>query len=171
MDVIPKNSYDVNLKQNYSPQKNYESNLNGYSPKHNGHNYPSSSGMQQNGSKNGSMEREHMVPAIRPTQLDLKCPLTKSVKPRYVSNEIEFSKCLICLIFFRMPDPDCIEMCDPLPADGNHSQLVNIAMAIDPTYPRRNLSQTPSSQDTSTSTTSSTTSPAISLPPPGKNSQ
>lgn len=72
-----------------------------------------------------------------------------------------------------MPDPDSIEMCDSLPAENNYPQHVNIAMAIDPTYPRRNmnLSQTPSSQDTtttSTSTTSSTTSPAISLPPPGK---
>lgn len=75
----PRNQYDINLKQNYSPQKNYESNLNGYSPKHNdysGHNYPGSSGLQTGN------ERENMVPAIRPTQLDLKCPLTKSVKPR-----------------------------------------------------------------------------------------
>lgn len=125
VDAVKKNSYDVNLKQNYSPQKNYESNLNGYSPKQNGEQV-----------------------ATRPTQLDLKYPLTKSVKP-------------------RMPDPDEIEMCDPLPVD-NHTQHVNIAMAIDPTYSRRNMSQTPSSQDTSTSTTSSTTSPAISLPPPGK---
>lgn len=59
-------------------------------------------------------------------------------------------------------------MCDPLPVDNNYSQHVNIAMAIDPTYPRRNVSQTPSSQDTTISSTSSTTSPAISLPPPGQ---
>lgn len=68
VDMVQKNQYDVNLK-NYSPQKNYEGNLNGYSPKHvNGGSYPSGSG-----------EREV---AVRPTQLDLKAPLTKSLKPR-----------------------------------------------------------------------------------------
>lgn len=74
-----------------------------------------------------------------------------------------------------MPEPaltaENLEMCEALAVDhatysAQHNH-VNIAMAIDPTYTRRsNISQTPSSHDTTTSSTSSTTSPAISLPPP-----
>ncbi|GLV38662.1 uncharacterized protein CBL_05661 [Carabus blaptoides fortunei] len=145
--VSGKAAYDHNLKQNYSPQKNYESRLNGYSHKSeiramNGGYVPGGSGVSQ--------ERESLAPAaVRPTQLDLKSPITKSMKAR--------------------PDPDTIEVCESLQPDNNYP-LHNIAMAIDPTYTRRTLSShTPSSQDTSTistSTTSSTTSPAISLPPP-----
>lgn len=154
VDVLPpKNVYDHNLKQNYSPQKNYDSRLNGYNHKNeiramNGGFLPGGS-QGYLGSSGLPMERD--VPAVRPTQLDLRNPITKSVKP-------------------RSPDPDSIEICDPIEPDASYTQHANIAMAIDPTYTRRTIiSQTPSSQDTSTlstSTTSSTTSPAISLPPP-----
>lgn len=163
VDVLPPNkvasgTYDHNLKQNYSPQKNYETRLNGYNHKSEirGLNaaagYPGGSGLGFSGPGGQGVEREMSLPAIRPTQLDLKSPITKNMKP-------------------RSPDPDSIDVCDPIQPDTSYAQHANIAMAIDPTYTRRSTSsQTPSSQDTSTmstsTTTSSTTSPAISLPPP-----
>jgi hypothetical protein len=70
----------------------------------------------------------------------------------------------------RFPDPEAIEVL-PSPEPGpSHSALPNIAMAIDPTYPRRATITHTSTYNTSVVETppSNISSPAVSLPPPGK---
>ncbi|XP_019871897.1 uncharacterized protein LOC109600219 isoform X2 [Aethina tumida] len=103
------------------------------------------------------------LPPQRPTQLDLKSPLTKINKPRY-------------------PDP---EPCDSFQSTSSTSPTshqtahTNIAMAIDPTYSRRggggpassggSYHRHSSSYDTASSTVTTSTSsssPGMVLPPP-----
>ncbi|KAK7872817.1 hypothetical protein R5R35_006696 [Gryllus longicercus] len=80
--------------------------------------------------------------AVRPTELDLSNPRAMRTKPKYV-------------------DPEAIEVLSSTSLEPGPSHAVpNIAMAIDPTYPRRAASQV---SDTPLSNISS---PAISLPPP-----
>ncbi|XP_022914450.2 involucrin [Onthophagus taurus] len=114
-------------------------------------------GRIQNGVKNlkynDKVLGDEVPPPCRPTQLDLRSPLNRISKP-------------------RMPDPE--------PCSDNTSaqtipsqQLVNIAMAIDPTYPRNKGYQSSPSYDTTSSTitttsssTTSSSSPGVALPPP-----
>ena len=75
-----------------------------------------------------------------------------------------------CLCY-RYPDPEVIEVL-PTPEPGpSHAALPNIAMAIDPTYPRRATITQTSTYNTSTNVDtppSNMSSPVVSLPPPGK---
>jgi hypothetical protein len=68
----------------------------------------------------------------------------------------------------RYPEP---ESCDTAsgPSASPGSQHINIAMAIDPTYPKRGIIHSSSSFDTSSSTVTTSTSsssPGMVLPPP-----
>ncbi|KAJ9594192.1 hypothetical protein L9F63_014352, partial [Diploptera punctata] len=66
------------------------------------------------------------------------------------------------------PDPEAIEVL-PTPEPGpSHATLPNIAMAIDPTYPRRATITQTSTYNTATTveSPSNMSSPAVSLPPP-----
>ncbi|CAG9761818.1 unnamed protein product [Ceutorhynchus assimilis] len=92
----------------------------------------------------------------RPTHLELKSPLTRFNKP-------------------RMPDPENSDAVNTTSSGGSLSggtspMLSNIAMAIDPTYPRRGGGyRPPSSYDTTSSTVTTSTSsssPGLVLPPP-----
>ncbi|XP_067005239.2 GRB10-interacting GYF protein 2 isoform X2 [Anabrus simplex] len=84
--------------------------------------------------------------ATRPTDLDLSG--TRGSVPRAKQ---------------RYPDPEAIEVLPSSPEAGPSHVLPNIAMAIDPTYPRRAGGATALYTDTPPSNMSS---PAISLPPP-----
>lgn len=70
----------------------------------------------------------------------------------------------------RFPDPEAIEVLSSSEPGPSHSGLPNIAMAIDPTYPRRATITHTSTYNTSVVETppSNISSPAVSLPPPGK---
>ena len=59
-------------------------------------------------------------------------------------------------------DPDCIEVMLPNDNPGPSGHIPNIAMAIDPTYPRAQHYKSYSHENPS-----NTTSPVKSLPPPG----
>lgn len=59
-------------------------------------------------------------------------------------------------------DPDCIEVMLPNDSPGPSGHIPNIAMAIDPTYPRAHY------KSYSHDNPSNTTSPILSLPPPGR---
>lgn len=89
---------------------------------------------------------------VRPTQLDLRSPLTKVNKPRY-------------------PDP-VVEPNDSASSGQSTNsppQHTNIAMAIDPTYSRRTGYRLSTSYDTASSTVTTSTSsssPGMILPPP-----
>lgn len=87
-----------------------------------------------------SYTTDDIPPPVRPTQLDLRSPLNTPIKPRF-------------------PDP---ESPDSFSSPMHH---VNIAMAIDPTYPRRQFSCDTSTSGTVTTSTSSS-SPGFVLPPP-----
>ncbi|CAH0547341.1 unnamed protein product [Brassicogethes aeneus] len=84
--------------------------------------------------------------AQRPTQLDLKSPLTRFNKPRYPD-----------------PEPD-----NNTPVTQSPSAHSNIAMAIDPTYSRRGyrLSSSYDTASSSVTTSTSSSSPGMLLPPP-----
>ncbi|PNF40885.1 hypothetical protein B7P43_G15382 [Cryptotermes secundus] len=91
--------------------------------------------------------------AIRPTDLDLTSGTSRAAASRGKQ---------------RFPDPEAIEVL-PSPEPGpSHSALPNIAMAIDPTYPRRATITHTSTYNTSVVETppSNISSPAVSLPPP-----
>ncbi|XP_056647949.1 uncharacterized protein LOC130452621 [Diorhabda sublineata] len=90
-----------------------------------------------------------LPPATRPTHLDLRSPLSRINKPRY-------------------PDPETCDNVSSCPSSNSPvQQHTNIAMAIDPTYPRR-AQRGSSSYDTASSTVTTSTSsssPGV-LPPP-----
>lgn len=91
--------------------------------------------------------------AIRPTDLDLTAGTSRAAPSRGKQ---------------RFPDPEAIEVL-PSPDPGpSHSTLPNIAMAIDPTYPRRATITQTSTYNTSVLDVppSNISSPAVSLPPP-----
>ncbi|KAJ3635103.1 hypothetical protein MTP99_008036 [Tenebrio molitor] len=142
-DVLPShNLIDNNIKSNYSPQKSYDQRYALGDKVING--------IDSSGRPSFDSERSvDSAPAIRPNQLDLKSPLNRMNKPRY-------------------PEP---ESCDTAsgPSASPGSQHINIAMAIDPTYPKRGIIHSSSSFDTSSSTVTTSTSsssPGMVLPPP-----
>ncbi|XP_021920790.1 coiled-coil domain-containing protein 50 isoform X2 [Zootermopsis nevadensis] len=90
--------------------------------------------------------------AVRPTDLDLTSGASRSASRGRQ----------------RFPDPEAIDVL-PSPEPGpSHSALPNIAMAIDPTYPRRATITHTSTYNTSVvdPPPSNISSPAVSLPPP-----
>ncbi|XP_069671332.1 coiled-coil domain-containing protein 50 isoform X2 [Periplaneta americana] len=91
--------------------------------------------------------------AIRPTDLDLTSGVNRSATSRGKQ---------------RFPDPEAIEVLSSPEPGPSHSALPNIAMAIDPTYPRRATVTHTSTYNTSAVDTppSNISSPAVSLPPP-----
>lgn len=96
-----------------------------------------------------SGERNGMSPA-RPNQLDLRSPLNRISKPRY-------------------PDPVDTMTAENVPISPLSPATTNIAMAIDPTYPRRGGYRSPgydTNSSTVTTSTSSSTSPGMVLPSP-----
>ncbi|KAI4471771.1 c3orf6 protein-related [Holotrichia oblita] len=143
LDVLPaREPYDGVYRQNCSPQKNYDLRY------------------QLDGNDvgipvvNNRLPNEDLPAPVRPTHLDLRSSYNRIGKPRF-------------------PDPD--------PSDGNSStifssqqsqltqQHMNIAMAIDPTYPKKvtNLHRSYDTTSSSTVTTStSSSSPGMLLPPP-----
>ncbi|EFA00964.1 coiled-coil domain-containing protein 50 [Tribolium castaneum] len=139
-DVLPShNLIDNNVKSNYSPQKSYDSRY--------------ALGDKVCNSTDSSIRPSFDTdrnldgpPAVRPTQLDLKSPLNRINKPRY-------------------PEP---EGCDNASGLSPNSQHINIAMAIDPTYPKRGMHSSSSYETTSSTVTTSTSSssPGMVLPPP-----
>lgn len=91
--------------------------------------------------------------AVRPTDLDLTSGANRSATSRGKQ---------------RFPDPEAIEVLSSPEPGPSHSALPNIAMAIDPTYPRRATVTHTSTYNTSVVDTppSNISSPAVSLPPP-----
>lgn len=132
VDVLPAR-YDTNPKQ-YSPVKQSEGRYD-----------------RINGGPSSLCEitdlSDNIPPPVRPTQLDLRSPLTQKVyKPRF-------------------PDP----VIDDMPRESAEQspspskQHMNIAMAIDPTYPRRTMQSPPSYDTTSSTVTTSTSSSSSGL--------
>ncbi|GFG30817.1 hypothetical protein Cfor_10879 [Coptotermes formosanus] len=91
--------------------------------------------------------------AIRPTDLDLTAGPSRAAPGRGKQ---------------RFPDPEAIEVLSSPEPGPSHSALPNIAMAIDPTYPRRATITQTSTYNTSVldMPPSNISSPAVSLPPP-----
>lgn len=91
--------------------------------------------------------------AIRPTDLDLTAGTSRAAPSRGKQ---------------RCPDPEAIEVLSSPEPGPSHSALPNIAMAIDPTYPRRATITQTSTYNTSVldMPPSNISSPAVSLPPP-----
>jgi len=91
--------------------------------------------------------------AVRPTDLDLTAGTSRAAPSRGKQ---------------RFPDPEAIEVLSSPDPGPSHSALPNIAMAIDPTYPRRATITQTSTYNTSVLDVppSNISSPAVSLPPP-----
>jgi len=91
--------------------------------------------------------------AVRPTDLDLTAGTSRAAPSRGKQ---------------RFPDPEAIEVLSSPEPGPSHSALPNIAMAIDPTYPRRATITQTSTYNTSVVDvpSSNISSPAVSLPPP-----
>ncbi|KAK4877222.1 hypothetical protein RN001_009728 [Aquatica leii] len=143
-DVIPHKGHEHNLKQNYSPPKNYKMQ---YSQDH----------MKiLNNANVDTTEIKQSLP-VRPTQLDLKFTNYPS-KPRYPSPGESIDHHLQSPTQHLQPPTQHLQ---------SPTQHTNIAMAIDPTYNRRSQHSVPyydTSSSTVTTSTSSSSPPMV-LPP------